>query len=234
MIIEGKNAVLEALKSEVTVEKVLIAKDLENVSPVVALAKQRKIPVQFLDKAGLDRASKTGKHQGVIALTTEFVYAEIEEIIAAKSPKLVLLLDAINDPHNLGAIIRAAECAGCNGIIIPKHRSVSVNDTVIRVSAGAAAHIKIAKATNLNDAIRLLKDEGFTVFAAETGGTDIYRTNLKGDIAIVIGSEGEGVHTLTKKLCDAVVSIPLLGKVNSLNASVAAGVVLFEAVRQRV
>ena len=170
--------------------------------------------------------------------TSDFVYSSVEDIVnSAKDKKedlLVIILDGLEDPHNLGSVIRVAECAGAHGIIIPKNRSVQVNETVARVSAGAVERVKIARVTNINDEIRRLKQLGIFVFVADMNGEDLYNTNLTGDIAVVIGSEGFGVSALTKKLADGVISIPMFGKINSLNASVSAGVVVYEAVRQRI
>lgn len=175
------------------------------------------------------------KVQKVLAEITDYKYFTLDEILAQnEKPHLILLLDGVQDPHNLGAIIRVADCAGATGVVIPRHRSVTVNDTVIKTSAGATAHVKIAKVTNINDTIRELQDRFITVFATDMEGDLIYDANLDGDVAIVIGGEGLGVKALTKKLADGVISLPQLGKINSLNASVAAGIVLYEAVRQRI
>lgn len=236
MLLEGRNALTEALKSDVTIEKVLVLKDGNvNSKSVVALCREKKIPVQFVDRQALDRLSLSGDHRGFIGIATDFKYCDASEIIAKKDGKnlLIVILDGIEDPHNLGAIVRVAECAGADGIVIPRRRCCGVTDTVIKVSSGATSHVKIAKVANVNDFIREIKDEGVTVFAADMDGASVYKTDLKGDIALVIGGEGEGVHTLTKKLCDGIVSLPQLGKVNSLNASVAAGIVIYEAIRQR-
>jgi len=236
MLLEGRNAVTEALRSEKSVEKVLILKDAPNINskPVVDMCRERKIPVQFVDRYALDRLTKGGEHRGFVAVTTEYEYCEAEEITAKKGKdRLVVLCDGIEDPHNLGAIVRVVDCAGADGILIPRRRCCGVTDTVIKVSSGAASHVKIAKVGNINDAIRNLKEDGFTVLAADMDGDSIYKTDLKGDLAIVVGGEGDGVHSLTKKLCDGSVSLPQYGKVNSLNASVAAGIVLYECVRQR-
>ncbi len=235
MIIEGKNPVYEAINGGVTIEKLLVLKDAPNsFGAILKACRDKKIVVQFVDKAALDRLSPTKKHQGIIAVGTEFVYSELEEIFKKKDKDLlIIILDGIDDPHNVGAIVRVADCVGADGIIIPRHRSCGVTDTVVKVSCGATSYVKIAKVANINDAIRNMKDLGITIFAADMDGADIYRTNLKGDIAIVIGGEGSGVHTLTKKLCDGVISLPQFGKVNSLNASVATGAILYEAIRQR-
>lgn len=201
------------------------------------LAKEARTVISYVDKNMLDKLSGGGNHQGVVAAVTDFEYCDVQDVLdLAKSkdePLLVLLLDGITDPHNLGAIIRSAECFGAHGIVIPKHRSVGVNDTVVKVACGATEHILIAKVTNLNDTIRMLKEQNVWVYATDFDGKAPKRANLTGDIALVIGSEGEGIHRLTKELCDDTLTIEQFGKVNSLNASVAAGIVLYEATRQR-
>ena len=237
MIIEGKNAVSEALKGNVTIEKVMVQKDVQNkgIFQIVKECRERKIAVHTVEKSALDRLSPSGRHQGVLAISTEFTYTEFDELLENKSEKglLIILLDGIEDPHNLGAIIRVAECAGADGIIIPRRRSCGVTDTAVKVSSGASSYVKIAKVANINDAVRELKERGVTVFAADMDGESIYKTDLRGDVAFVIGGEGSGVHALTRKLCDGVVSLPQNGKVNSLNASVATGIVVYECVRQK-
>lgn len=237
MIIEGKNAVSEALKGNVTIEKVMVQKDVQNkgIFQIVKECRERKITVHTVEKSALDRLSPSGRHQGVLAISTEFTYSEFDELLENKSEKglLIILLDGIEDPHNLGAIIRVAECAGADGIIIPRRRSCGVTDTAVKVSSGASSYVKIAKVANINDAVRELKERGVTIFAADMDGESIYKTDLRGDVAFVIGGEGSGVHALTRKLCDGVVSLPQNGKVNSLNASVATGIVVYECVRQK-
>lgn len=238
MKIEGKNAVREYLLSGGKVESLLLQNGLPApfIAELRALAKEKNAKISFVDKVALDKQSETGRAQGVIAFVSEFEYAELEDILENKpagKPLFVLLLDGIEDPHNLGSIIRVAECAGVSGVVIPKHRAATVNQTVAKTSAGALAHVKIAKVTNINHVIEELKKRNVFVFAADAVGQSIYETNLEGDIAIVIGGEGKGVGQLTKQLCDAVVSIPMSGKINSLNASVSAGIVVFEALRQR-
>ncbi|MBQ9114570.1 MAG: 23S rRNA (guanosine(2251)-2'-O)-methyltransferase RlmB [Clostridia bacterium] len=239
MIIEGKNAVYEALKSETTIEKLYIEKGnfAKELNRIIAVAREQGIKISFEKSETLEKLSPSGRHQGVIATTTEYKYFELEDIVEEAKAKgedmLFIILDGVEDPHNLGAVIRVADCAGATGVIVPKHRGVGVTDTVVKVSAGASAHVKVAKVTNTNDAIRYLKDQGVFVFAADMDGESIYRTNLTGNIALVIGGEGSGVHSLTRKLSDGIVSLPLFGKVNSLNASVATGIVVYEAIRQR-
>lgn len=239
MKIYGRNAVEEAFKSGTTIDRLVVQKGMKDAGAnrVINDAKARGIKIFFRDKEALDReCEEGGRHQGFIAEVTDFKYSEIEDILAyAKEkgePPFVVLLDGVEDPHNLGSVIRVAECAGVHGVIIPRHRSVSVNDTVVKVSSGAAAHMRVAKVTNINDAIAELKAQGVWVYAADMDGGELYKTNLKGATAFVIGGEGRGVKRLTRELCDGTVSIPMFGKVNSLNASVAAGVVIYEKIRQ--
>lgn len=236
MLIEGRNATKEALQSDTTVEKIMIAKGQidSTLKYIISLAKEQKIRVDYADKVVLDKLSQTGKHQGVIAFTTEFKYSDLDEILASKEEnRLILILDGIEDPHNLGSIVRVAECHGVDGIVIPKLRSASVNETVIRTSAGATQHMKIAKVTNINDTIRELKDKFFNVVGLDMDGVPLADYHLTGDLAMVIGNEGSGIKQLTAKLCDAMVSIPMFGKVSSLNASVATGIALYECRKQR-
>ena len=234
MKIEGRNAVREAIRAGKTIDRLLVQKGVKDT--IIEDAKRRGIKIFFRDKEALDRESALGKHQGFIAEVTDFVYCELEDILkrAEKKgePPFLLLLDGVEDPHNLGSILRVAECAGVHGVVIPRHRSVSVNETVVKVSAGAAAHVAVAKVTNINDTIDELKKLGVWVYAADMDGNSVYDTDLSGAVAFVIGGEGEGVKRLTLGKCDGVVSIPMRGKVNSLNASVAAGVVTFEKLRQ--
>ena len=236
MKIEGKNAVRECINSGKTIEKIMMQNGID-AKDILSLAKERGIKVQFVSKPALDDLSVTKKHQGIIALTTDFVYSSINDILnLAKSKNedaFILLLDGVEDPHNLGSILRAAECAGVHGIIIPKDRAVGVNETVVKVSAGASERVKVAKVTNLNRAIEELKQQNIFVYTADMDGDNMYRTNLRGNIALIVGSEGFGVSKLTKKLADGVISIPMYGKINSLNASVSAGLVVYEVVRQR-
>lgn len=238
MIIEGKNAVAEAVKSGTTIEKIMVDKENKShaVYELVKLCKSKKLPVQSVDKSALDRLSVSGRHQGIIGIATEFVYSDMDELLVKKDDGkglTLILLDGIEDPHNMGAIIRVAECAGASGIIIPKRRNCGVTDTAVKVSCGASQYVKVAKVNNVNDAIRELKERGIIVFATDMDGDDIYKTDLTGDVAFVIGGEGKGVHELTKKLCDGIIALPQNGKINSLNASVATGIVLYECVRQK-
>ena len=240
MKIEGKNPVRELLKTDETIEKIMIVNGTTDpeLRQFQQIAKDKGFKVEFADRRAFDKLSETGHHQGVIAFYTEFKYADLNETIskARNDGKdiLFIVLDEVLDPHNLGSVIRVAECAGATGVIIPARRSATVNETVVRTSAGATAYMPVIKVNNLNQAIETMKNQNIWVFAADMDGQDMYKTNLKGDIALVVGGEGTGVRELTKKLCDGVISIPMFGKVNSLNASVSAGIVLYEAVRQRV
>lgn len=236
MKIEGRNAVEELLKSDKGVDKVLIQNGLRDRDSrqVLALARENRVKVQFADKSALDRESVTGRHQGFIAYTEDYAYADYEDIISnCGEDAILLVLNEIVDQHNLGSIIRVSECSGVKGVFIGKNRCAQVTENVIRISEGSANHVKIAKVTNINTLIENLKKDGFWVYGLEVGGQDIYKTNLKGKIALVIGGEDAGVGKLTKSKCDGLIEIPLAGKVNSLNASVACGIAVFEAVRQR-
>ena len=238
MFIEGKNAVKQALDGGSTINKIMIDKNYQTrKDEIISTATKNKIRIEFLPKIALDKRSKTGHHQGYIAETVDFQYSSVEDIINVskekKSMPFIVILDGIEDPHNFGAIIRSCECAGVDGIIIPKNRACMVNETVIRTSTGAIANMKIAKVTNLKEAIEELKENDIWVFAAEADGEDIYGKNLNLPIAVIIGSEGFGVKKSILSYCDGVLSLPLKGKVNSLNASVACGIVVFEALRQR-
>lgn len=236
MLIEGRNATKEALRTDTTVEKIMIAKGQVDkaIDMIVASARSKGIRVVFVDRNVLDKTSETGKHQGVIAYTTEFKYCDLEDILESKPDnRLILILDEIEDPHNLGSIIRVAECMGVDGIVIPKIRSASVNETVIKTSAGATQYMKIAKVTNVNDAIRTLKDNFFNVYGLDMDGVKLGDAHLTGDLALVVGNEGSGIRNLTAKLCDGMVSIPMTGHVESLNASVATGIALYECFTKR-
>ena len=240
MKIEGKNPVKELLNSDVTIEKIMIADGTsdQEIRALQRQARERGVKVEFVDKRGLDKVSETGHHQGVIAIYSEFKYADLNDTISKARAEgkdvMFVVLDEVLDPHNLGSVIRVAECAGATGVIIPNRRSATVNETVVRTSAGATAYMPVIKVSNLNQAIEEMKKQNIWVYAADMDGEQMHKTNLKGDIALVVGGEGTGVKALTKKLCDGVISIPMFGKVNSLNASVSAGIVLYEAVRQRI
>lgn len=239
MKIYGRNAVSEAIRSGQTIDKLVVQEGLRdaNANSIINEAKNAGIKIFFRDKTALDReCPPRARHQGFVAEVTDFDYSELDDIFAYAEergePPFIVILDGVEDPHNLGSVLRVAECAGVHGVIIPRHRSASVNDTVVKVSSGAAAYVRVAKVTNINDAIAELKTRGVWVYAADMDGDDLYSTDLKGAIAFVIGGEGKGVKRLTRELCDGVVSIPMFGHVNSLNASVAAAVVIYEKVRQ--
>lgn len=239
-IVEGKNPVIEALKSDTTVEKIFIAKGGEKEGPIKliqALAKEKGVPVIEVDKKKLDDMSIIKVHQGVVAVISPYEYSTVDEILDYAKEKgedpFVILLDEIEDPHNLGSIIRSANIFGAHGVIILKRRSALVTPTVIKASAGAAMHTKIAKVTNLTQTIKELKDRGLWIIGTDMDGEVSYRSNLKGPVGIVVGSEGRGMSRLVKENCDIIVKIPMQGQVNSLNASVAAGVIMYEVTRQR-
>ena len=234
MKIEGKNSVRELLKTGKTIDKVLVANGMRDAESkmLVSVIKSAGVKVSFADKSILDKESETRRHQGFIAYVSDYKYAELGDILNAvkdKDDAFIVILDGVEDPHNLGSVIRVCECGGVDGLIIGKHRSASVTDAVMRISEGSANHLKIARVTNINNALDEIKEEGIWAYALELGGGSIYKTDLKGRIAIVIGGEDTGVNKLTQKKCDAVMSIPMYGKVNSLNASVACGIGVFEA-----
>lgn len=238
MLIEGRNAVREALKSDMTINKVIFDKMLENrKDDVVKSAFEKKVKVEFLPKSVLDKKSKTSHHQGYIAEVVDFEYSSVEKILQVAKQKneknFIVVLDGIEDPHNFGAIIRSCECAGVHGIIIGKNRCAQVNETVIKTSTGAIANMPIARVSNIKDAIEELKENDIWVYGAEIGGENIYKQKLDRNIAVVIGSEGSGIRPVVKSHCDGIITLPLKGNVNSLNASVACGIVIFEILRQR-
>lgn len=238
--IEGRNAVMEAFRSGKCIDKLFVLDGCQD-GPVLSIkreAKKQDTVIRYVNKERLDQMSETGKHQGVIAYAAAYDYAEVEDIMQAARDKgedpFILLLDNIEDPHNLGAMIRTAHLAGAHGVIIPKNRAVGLTATVARTSAGALNYLPVAKVTNLAKTIEDLKKEGLWFVCADMGGTVMYNLNLKGPMGLVIGSEGEGVGRLVKEKCDLIASIPMKGQIDSLNASVAAGVLAYEIVRQRL
>lgn len=237
MKVEGRNSVYELLKTEKNIDKILVRKDLKDEASkrLINIIRSKNVKMQLVDKFVIDKESESGRSQGFIGFVSDYKYSEMEDILEDVKEKdgFIVILNEVLDPHNLGSIIRVCECAGVDGLVIGKDRSASVNDTVMRVSAGALNHVKIARVTNINNTIDLLKDNGFWVYGAELGGESIYKTNLKGKICLVIGGEDSGVKRLTKEKCDGIMTIPMFGKVNSLNASVACGIAVYEAVRQR-
>lgn len=237
--IEGRNAVLEAYRAGRPIDKLFVLDGCQD-GPVMSIkreAKKADTIIKYVTKERLDQMSETGKHQGVIAYAAAYTYAEVEDILKAakdkEEPPFVFLLDNIEDPHNLGAIIRTANLAGAHGVIIPKNRAVGLTATVARTSAGALNYTPVARVTNLAQTIEELKKEGLWFVCADMDGTVMYDLDLKGPIGLVIGSEGEGVGRLVKEKCDLIASIPMQGNIDSLNASVAAGVLAYEIVRQR-
>ena len=238
--IEGRNAVIEAFRSGKPIDKVFILDGCQD-GPMVTIrreAKKRDVMIKYVTKERLDQMSETGKHQGVIAYAAAYEYAEVSDILEKAKEKgedpFIFILDNIEDPHNLGAIIRTANLAGAHGVIIPKNRAVGLTATVAKASAGALNYTPVAKVTNLSQTIEELKKEGLWFVCADMDGEIMYRQNLTGPIGLVIGNEGEGVGRLVKSKCDLVARIPMQGDIDSLNASVAAGVLAYEVVRQRM
>ena len=240
LTIEGRNAVLEAFRSGKTIDKLFVQDGCKD-GPILSItreARKHDTLIKYVPRERLDQLSETGKHQGVIAYAAAYEYAEVEDILKNARDKgeepFIFLLDNIEDPHNLGAIIRTANLAGAHGVIIPKRRAVGLTATVAKTSAGALNYTPVAKVTNLAATIDELKKEGLWFVCADMGGESMYRLNLKGPIGLVIGNEGEGVSRLVKEKCDYIASIPMKGDIDSLNASVAAGVLAYEIVRKRL
>ncbi|WP_347499786.1 23S rRNA (guanosine(2251)-2'-O)-methyltransferase RlmB [Proteiniborus sp. DW1] len=238
--VEGRNPVIEAIKSGREIDKILIAKGSEqgSIQKIIGMAKEKRIVIQYVEKAKLDAMSETKAHQGVIALVTPYSYKTVDDIMKAAEDKnedpFIIILDEIEDPHNLGAIIRTAECAGAHGVIIPKRRAVGLTPVVIKASAGAVEYMNIAKVSNIASTIEELKERGVWIYGADMDGEqDYFNRDLSGPIAIVIGSEGKGIGRLIREKCDFLVKIPMNGKISSLNASVAASVMMYEVLRQR-
>lgn len=238
-VVAGRNAVLELLKSEKDINKIYVERGEKHgsINEIIAKAKDARIVLVEVDKSKLDQMAEN--HQGVVAVVPPFNYCEVEDILEDAKNKdedpFVLILDGIEDPHNLGSIIRTAETAGVHGIIIPKRRNVAVNSTVVKVSTGATTYVKIARVNNLNDTIRKLKDAGLWVIGTDgDADTLYYNQDLKGPLAIIIGSEGFGMSKLVKENSDLLIKIPMKGNITSLNASVSAGIVIYEAVKQRM
>lgn len=240
-IIEGRNAVIEALRAGVAIDKIFIAKGEADSSlgHIASAAREKGIVVVDADRRKLDGMSRTHSHQGVIAQAAVRAYASVDDILSAARERgeepLIVVCDELSDPHNLGAVIRTADAAGAHGVIIPKRRSAGLTAIVGKTSAGAVAHVPVARVPNLPALLKELKEEGVWIFgAAMDGSTPLHQADLKGPAAIVIGSEGSGLGRLVEENCDFTVSIPMFGKINSLNASAAAAVLLYEAVRQRM
>ncbi len=237
-ILIGRNPVTEALRSDREIEKILVGKGTEgSIKKIVGMARDKKIPVVMADKATLDRLSDGGPHQGVAAYVSSYSYCEVEDILEiaekrGESP-FIIILDNLEDPHNLGAIMRTAEACGAHGIIIPKRRAVGITDVVAKASVGAVEYVSCAKVSNIAQTIGKLKEKGVWIYACDMDGETYYKTDLKGSVAIVIGSEGFGISRLVKEKCDFVVSIPMIGRITSLNASNAAAVLMCEVRKQR-
>ena len=240
-VIEGRNAVIEALRAGTNIDKVYIARGETDAAlgHIASTARSKGIVVVEADRRKLDFMSRTHAHQGVIAMAAVREYASVDDILNAAKEKgehpLVVVCDELSDPHNLGAVIRTAECAGAHGVIIPKRRSAGLTAIVAKTSAGAVAHLPVARVANITGLLKELKDAGLWIFgSAADGRTPLYQADLKGPAAIVIGSEGDGMGRLVREQCDFTVSIPMKGKINSLNASASAAILLYEAVRQRM
>jgi 23S rRNA (guanosine2251-2'-O)-methyltransferase len=241
-IIYGRNTVIEALKSKREIEKLLLLKNGEgSIKKIEGMAKDRKIPIQYVDKTALDRVTdelkSDGSHQGVVAYTSAYKYKEVEDLLSIASNKkespFLIILDGIEDPHNLGAILRTADGAGAHGVIIPKRRAVGLTDTVAKSSAGAIEYIPVAKVSNISQTIEQLKEAGLWIAACDMDGQTYYQADLTGPIALVIGSEGKGISRLVREKCDFILSIPMEGRISSLNASNAAAVLMYEIHKQR-
>jgi len=240
LTIEGRNAVMEAFRSGKTIDKLFVLEGCQDgpVRSITREAGKHDTIVNFVRKERLDQLSETGKHQGVIAFAAVYEYAKVEDMLKRAEekgePPFLILLDNIEDPHNLGAIIRTANLAGAHGVVIPKRRAVGLTATVAKTSAGAINYTPVAKVTNLSSTIKELKERGLWFVCADMDGTAMYELDLKGPIGLVIGSEGDGVSKLVRENCDFTAAIPMAGEIDSLNASVAAGVLAYEIVRQRL
>ncbi len=239
--LEGRNPVLEALQAELSIQRVMVAKGTQGaaINRIVELCKRQNVTLQWVERSQLDRQSQTGRHQGVIAQLAAFSYAGLDTVLKraadAQEDLLVVVLDGIEDPQNLGSVIRSAEAAGAHGIIIPRHRAAGLTAAVARASAGAVAHLPVVQVTNLVRCVKTLQEEGAWVVGADAGAPQtLYQANLTGPLVVVLGSEGKGISRLLRERCDFLVSIPMLGKVGSLNVSVSAGIMLYEIIRQRL
>lgn len=234
----GRNPVMEALKNDRAIEKLLVGKDAEgSIKKIIGMAKDKKIPLQYVEKSALDRLADGGAHQGIVAYISSYQYYEVEELIQIAKEKgedpFLIVLDGIEDPHNLGAIMRTADGAGAHGIIIPKRRAVGITETVAKAAAGAVEYIPVAKVSNIAQTLDRLKDMGLWIAACDMDGREYDKADLKGSLAIVVGAEGQGISRLVKEKCDFIISIPMAGKISSLNASNAAAILMYEVRRQR-
>ena len=237
--LEGRNAILEVLKSGRDIEKIMVIKGNTEgtIKKIIGMSVEKNVVIQEISRRKMDEISQTKNHQGIIAIVSEHSYVEVDDILSIAKNKdedaFIIILDGITDPHNLGAILRTAETAGVHGVIIPKRRSVGLTATVGKTSAGALEYVPVARVTNIVKTIEYLKKNGLWIGCADMRGLDYFDTDMKGAIAIVIGSEGEGVSRLVRENCDFTVSIPMYGKISSLNASVASALLMYEIVRQR-
>lgn len=246
-LIIGRNACMEALRSDRQIEKLTVLRQKEGsgrrerndgaLGKILAQAKQRDIPVVYADRAALDRMAGGAAHQGVIAAASEYEYATVEDLLQTAAdrgePPFLIVLDGVEDPHNLGAIMRTAECAGAHGVIIPERRAAAVGATVMKTSAGAAQYIGCARVKNIARTIEMLQERGVWIYGCDMDGASCYEADLTGPAAIVIGNEGKGISRLVREKCDFILSIPMRGEINSLNASNAAAIVMYELLRQR-
>jgi 23S rRNA (guanosine2251-2'-O)-methyltransferase len=242
LVLEGRKSVLEALNHDKPIDRILLRRDKDKplegtLRMIAAKARERRIVVQEVERAKLDATSETGHHQGVIALCPAVPYVTVEEILTTardrNEPPFVLVLDGVTDPHNLGAVLRSADAGGVHGVIIPKRRAVGLTGTVAKTSAGALSHVPVARVGNITRTLEELKKAGLWIACAEMNGKDLFESDMSGAIALVLGAEGEGVSRLVSENCDFAVSIPMLGKIASLNVSVAAGILIYEVVRAR-
>ncbi|CEH36094.1 23S rRNA (guanosine(2251)-2'-O)-methyltransferase RlmB [Romboutsia lituseburensis] len=238
-IIEGRNPVIEAIKNNREIDKIMVANSAKegSIKKIIGMAKEKNLIIQYVDKNKLDEISTSHAHQGVIAQVSEYKYWELEDLIQSVKEKgedpFFIILDEITDPHNLGTIVRTADAVGAHGVIIPKRRSVHITPVVVKASAGAIEYVPICKVTNIVNTIKKLKEEGLWIAAADMDGEVFYEQNLTGALGLVIGSEGFGISRLVKENCDFTVKMPMIGNVTSLNASVAGGILLYEIFKQR-
>ncbi len=234
----GRNAVMEALRNDREIEKITVGKNAEgSIKKIIGAAKAKKIPIHYCEKSVLDRIAEGKNHQGVAAQVSQYAYCDLEDILERAKERgedpFIIILDGLEDPHNLGAIMRTAECCGAHGIVIPKRRSAGITETVVKASAGAVEYMLCAKVANIGQAVDRLKEQGVWVAACDMDGQCYTVQDLKGSLAIVIGNEGAGISRLVKEKCDFTVSIPMKGRISSLNASNAAAILMYEVIRQR-
>lgn len=239
-MLAGRNAVMEALKGSSRINRLMVADGSSegSIRELIAVAKEKGVPVQFLERSKLDSMAKGIRHQGVLAQVSPVEYVELEDILSKAREKqedpFIILLDELEDPHNLGAILRSADAAGAHGVLIPKRRSCPLSATVAKTSAGAVEHVPVARIGNIVQTIKALKEEGLWVAGADMDGKNYYEADLTGPLLLIVGSEGQGIGRLVKEQCDFIVRIPMLGAINSLNASVAGSVLMFEVTKQRL